>query len=297
MRFLEQFLQCLAATRNSDVRQSVPPGHFYSPIPSLNEVKRNENWIFGECARTLPDVAMNEQNQLELLKSFKHFYAEIPFKEGKTPGLRYYFENSMYSYSDAIMFYCMIRHLKPKRVIEIGSGFSSCITLDTNEKFLGNTIKPVFIEPFPERLLSLLKGSDREQLEIHSQRLQDIDLGLFDQLQRNDILFIDSTHVSKVGSDVNRIFFDILPRLPSGTYVHFHDIFYPFEYPRDWIFAGRSWNEAYLLRAFLQNNADYQVVLMNSYLHRFHPEFFTEEMPLCNRNTGGSIWLRKQYAP
>ena len=76
--------------------------------------------------------------------------------------------------------------------------------------------------------------------------------------------------------------------------MHFHDIFYPFEYPKDWIYSGRAWNEAYLLRAFLQYNSGFRIVLMNSYLHKFFPDFFTEKMPLCNKNTGGSIWLRKR---
>ncbi len=218
----------------------------------------------------------------------------MPFQSEKREGLRYYFENPAYSYSDAILSHCMIRFLKPKRIIEIGSGFSSCMTLDTNELFFGGSIATTFIEPYPELLMSLVKGVDKSTIRTIPSRLQDVDLGEFEALQANDILFIDSTHVSKINSDVNRIFFDILPRLSSGVHVHFHDIFFPFEYPKDWIYEGRAWNEAYLLRAFLLFNSAFRVVLMNTFMAHFHEPFFQEKMPLCLKNTGGSIWIRKE---
>ena len=196
-------------------------------------------------------------------------------------------------YSDAIMLYCMIRLLKPRRIIEVGSGFSSCVTLDTNELFFENSITTTFIEPYPQLLLSLVKETDKSNVTIIAERLQDVDLEQFDALQRNDILFIDSTHVSKINSDVNRIFFDILPRLSEGVHVHLHDIFFPFEYPKEWIYEGRAWNEAYLLRALLQYNSAFRVVLMNTFMEHVHESFFAKKMPLCLKNTGGSIWIRK----
>ena len=111
----------------------------------------------------------------------------------------------------------------------------------------------------------------------------------------SEVVLVDSSIqlVSKVGSDVNRIFSDILPRLALGVHVHFHDIFYPFEYPKDWIYAGRAWNEAYILKAFLQYNHLFKLILMNTFLHHFHQEFFSSNMPLCLKNTGGSIWIQK----
>ncbi len=130
----------------------------------------------------------------------------MPFRAQKTAGMRYYFENPAYSYSDAILLHCMLRHVRPKRIIEIGSGFSSCATLDTNEIFFDNAIATTFIEPFPALLLSLITEEDRKRITIIPRRLQDVDLAEFAQLEAGDILFIDSTHVSKVNSDVNRIF-------------------------------------------------------------------------------------------
>jgi len=124
-------------------------------------------------------------------------------------------------------------------------------------------------------------------------RLQDVDASEFEALRANDILFIDSTHVSKINSDVNRIFFEILPRLSPGVHIHFHDISYPFEYPKEWVYEGRAWNEAYMLRTFLQYNTAFRIVLMNTFMERYHESFFQERMPLCLKNIGGSIWIRK----
>ena len=271
----------------------IPPGHFYSPIPSLAEIQRDEAQIFGSVPRDIPGVELDEAKQLELLESFVPYYQELPFKPHKTAGLRYHFENGAYSYSDAILLYCMIRHLRPKRIIEIGSGFSSCVTLDTNELFFGGSISITFVEPFPDRLLSLVKQEDKGKIRVVPHRLQEIDIGEFEALDENDILFVDSTHVSKINSDVNRIFFEVLPRIRSGVHIHFHDIIYPFEYPKEWVYDGRAWNEAYMLRTFLQYNREFRVVLMNTFMECYYESFFREKMPLCLENPGGSIWIRK----
>jgi hypothetical protein len=273
---------------------NVPPGHFYSPIPSQEEIRKDEARIFGSVTRELPGINLNEREQLMLLEDFCKYYQEMPFKSHKTDGLRYYFENEMYSYSDAIFLYCMIRHLKPNRIVEIGSGFSSCVALDTNELFFGGSISTTFVEPYPAPLMSLVKRQDIEKMRTISLRLQDVDIGEFEALGPNDILFVDSTHVSKINSDVNRIFFEILPRLRSGVHIHFHDIFYPFEYPNWWVYSGMASNEAYMLRTFLQFNDAFSIVFMNTFMERYHESFFREKMPLCLKNTGGSIWIRKQ---
>ena len=287
------------ASRNSELaalRQDsrfAPPGHFYSPVPSLDEVRMRESRIFGQVPRDLPGLELRESDQLQLLRALAPYYETMPFQQHKVDALRYYFENTAYSYSDAVLLHCMIRFLKPARIIEIGSGFSSCVMLDTNELFFAGSIATAFIEPYPELLLSLVKQDERGSLRIIPDRLQDVDLNEFAALAADDILFIDSTHVSKIDSDVNRIFFDILPLLAEGVYVHFHDIFYPFEYPKEWVFEGRAWNEAYILRTFLQYNDAFRVVLMNSFMERYHELFFRETMPLCLKNPGGSIWIRK----
>jgi hypothetical protein len=272
----------------------VPPGHFYSPIPSLEEIRRNEERIFGETSRNIPGIELNESEQLNLLEDFCQYYESIPFQPHKIEGLRYYFENPAYSYSDAIFLHFMIRHLKPRRIIEIGSGFSSCVTLDTDELFLDRSINTTFIDPYPDLLISLIKENDKNRIKIIPQRLHEVGLNIFEDLKANDILFIDSTHVSKIDSDVNRIFFEILPALSSGVYIHFHDIFFPFEYPKEWIYEGRAWNEMYLLRSFLQYNSEFRIVLMNTFMEHFYEPFFRVKMPLCLNNLGGSIWICKE---
>ena len=107
-------------------------------------------------------------------------------------------------------------------------------------------------------------------------------------------MFVDSGHVSKVGSDLNHVVFNVLPRLASGVLVHFHDVYYPFEYPREVLYSGIAWNEAYLLRAFLQYNERFEILLFTTYLETAHAAMVFDAMPLCRRNPGGSLWLRRK---
>jgi len=273
--------------------QYVPPGHFFSPIPSIKDIKNKEELIFGNVSKYFLGIDLNEEEQLEYFQEFKLYYKDLPFREAKVADLRYYYENPAYAYSDGIILYCMIRKAKPKQIIEVGSGYSSCVMMDTNEIFFGDDIKITFIEPYPNLLFSLMKQKDKRKYETIPSNLQEIDLEKFDLLKENDILFIDSTHVSKINSDVNYIFFEILPKLNKGVHIHFHDIFYPFEYPKEWIYEGRAWNEIYLLRAFLQYNNSFKITFFNTFLEYFHKDKFEKDMPLCLRNIGGSLWIKK----
>jgi hypothetical protein len=271
----------------------VLPGHYYSPIPSLQEIRDNEDQIFNRISPELPAIDLNTTNQLALLDTFKKEIPSIPFPKTKTDPYRYYYENWSFNYADAMVLYAMICHYRPRRIIEIGSGNSSCVTLDTNEFKFHNEIECTFIEPYPSFFLSLIKPGDRDRLKLIPSRLQDVPLSEFSALDENDILFIDSTHVSKINSDVNYIFFDIIPSLKKGVLVHFHDVFYPFEYPKPWAFEGRGWNEDYLLRAFLEFNSAFKIEFFNSYMANFYRDRIAEWQPDFLINTGGSIWLRK----
>ena len=217
----------------------------------------------------------------------------VLIQENKPKYYRYFLENPNYSYTDGIILFCIINYLKPKRIIEVGSGYSSCLILDTNETFFDNSIDYISIEPYPELLFSLMKENDSENMSLLRMKLQDVDINLFKSLQANDILFVDSSHVSKINSDVNRLFFDILPALESGVYIHLHDIFYPFEYPKEWIYEGRAWNESYVLRAFLSYNHSFRITLFTSFLQGFHKDYLECKMPLLARHDGGSIWIKK----
>jgi len=269
-----------------------PSGHFHSPIPALSDVKASLDEIF-QIPNGVRGVDLNDQRQQELLNLFAEFYAEQPFSEHKSSNRRYYFDNPNYAYGDGITLYGMIRHLKPKRIIEVGSGFSSAAMLDVNELFFDNSIACTFVEPRPQLLQSLLKEGDRSRIRLLPYTVQDVDPRVFRELEASDILFIDSSHVSKTGSDVNCILFNILPILNSGVHVHFHDIFYPFEYPSVWVYENRAWNEAYLLRAFLQYNRTFEVEFFSNYMVHKHLQVFESRMPHFLKNPGGNIWLKK----
>ncbi len=273
-------------------RTWVPPGDALSPIPSIEEVKRREKEIYT-VPREMPGLDLNEEGQLRLFEKLLEFYGEQPFSAHRAGDRRYWFENPAYSYADAILLYCMIRHVRPRRIIEVGAGYSSGAILDTNELFFENSIECTFIEPDAQLLRSILKKQDGDRITLLETNLQEVDSRVFAELQSDDILFIDSSHVAKTDSDVNHIFFRILPVLNQGVYIHFHDIFYPFEYPRDWAYEGRAWNEAYLLRAFLLYNQQFEIKLFNTFIDCFHKEAYFRGMPLVEKNTGGGIWLRK----
>jgi len=267
------------------------PGHYYSTVPSLEEIEENKDAIFKDVLN-VPDVDLREQEQLELLKSFKDVENDIQFPKNKNATDRYFYDNSFFMKGDAVALLCIIRTFNPKKIIEVGSGFSSCVCLDINERLYNNAIDLTFIEPYPERLYSVIKEKDKESLPLIQSKIQQVDLEIFKQLDENDILFIDSSHVSKIGSDLNHIMFNILPVLKKGVVIHFHDICFPFEYPKQWIDNGVFWNEAYLLRAFLMNNTSYKMLLWCHFVAVKHEAFLKENLTQFNL-MGGSFWIQK----
>lgn len=278
---------------NFEQNSKFPPGHYYSPIVDVKDVKSRENKIWeGLKNDSIAGVDLNTPVQLQWVEKLKAYYKEIPFSEEKTDH-RYYFKNDMYAHTDGIFLYGMMRCLKPNRIIEVGSGFSSALMLDVNELFLDRQVHLTFIEPHPERLYQNITNTDKKNTTILESKVQEVPLSVFAALEKGDILFIDSTHVSKCGSDLNYLLFEVIPSLANGVFIHIHDIFYPFEYPKGWVYEGRNWNENYLLRAFLMNNASYDVVLFSHYLHLFHSAIF-KEMPLAQKNFGGNLWLEKK---
>ena len=271
----------------------VPPGHFYSPIPDVAAVTRHADRIWKASPKTLPGLDLRPDDQFALLERLSQHYRHLPFPEEPSPDFRYFYNNAYYSYSDAVFTFCLMLEFKPRRIVEIGSGFSSALMLDTADRFLQSEVEFTFIEPYPDRLLPLLRASDQQRHTLIQKPVEELQPDVLHSLGRGDILFIDSTHVSKVGSDVNVLMFDWLPVLKPGVLVHVHDILYPFEYPREWVAAGRAWNEAYLWRAFLQYNAAFQILACNTYLEFLFEEFFRQHMPLCLRNRGGSLWVTR----
>jgi predicted O-methyltransferase YrrM len=275
-------------------------GHYYSPIPARADLRRDQARIFDRSLRELPGIDVDDAGQVGLLEELAHFYPEQPFPVRPAQGTRYHLDNSWFSGADGLLLHLMLRYAEPRRVLEIGSGFSSLVMLDTNERFFDNRIDLTFVEPNAERLLSRLRPGDARLAHVVERRVQDVDPALFRELEAGDILFVDSSHVSKVGSDLNHLLFTVLPELAPGVLIHFHDVPYPFEYPQEWVEYGFAWNEAYLLRAFLQYNGEFRIRLWNSYLALAHADLLEERMPLCATpvgfGVGGSLWLERSAA-
>lgn len=270
----------------------VPPGHFYSPIPDWQQIARDQDRIF-KVPDSIPGIDFRNDEQLALLDELARYHDEVPFSDQPDGRLRYHYANPAYGPCDAILLQTLLRRLQPRRLIEVGSGYSTCVTLDTNDLFLGSGLTVTCIEPHPDLLLGLMRPGDRARVHLLAQPVQAVDLSVFRELQAGDVLFIDSTHVCRVDSDVNRLLFEVLPALAAGVYVHFHDVFYPFQYPRVWVLEGRAWNELYLLRAFLQYNAAFEIALMSTYLAHFHGQRLLARLPRTRGDCGGSLWLRK----
>lgn len=269
-----------------------PSGHFYSPIVSEIDLDNYKTLLSDNIIKKkIEGIDLNEEFQIKLIEEFSSYYNDFPFQNEKIAKHRYHYNNDSFGYADAMCLYSFIRHFKPKRIIEIGSGYSSALMLDTKDMYDHN-INITFIEPYPQLLKSLLSTTDKSDNEIIEAKIQNVDTEKFRLLEKDDILFIDSSHISKTGSDVNYILFEILPVLKEGVIIHFHDIFYPFEYPLEWIKEGRNWNENYLLKAFLSYNSKYEILLFSNYLH-FHHSYAFSKMPEMKNNSGGSLWLRK----
>jgi methyltransferase family protein len=183
--------------------------------------------------------------------------------------------------------------VQPRRIIEIGSGFSSAVMLDTMDRFFNHAPHITFIEPCPVNLKQLLRPEDLSRVTLIENKVQRVPIERFTSLQRGDLLFIDSSHVLKCGSDVQFLMFDVLPRLPVGVLVHFHDVFDSFEYPREWLLKGWYWNEDYILRAFLSFNNAWEIYLFGNYAVRTFRQLVEEKMPLCLKNPGGSLYIRR----
>ena len=266
-------------------------GHYYSPTPDKTEV---DEYINRSLKRNdLPDIQLNGKSQKRLSQRFSQYYSELPFPEKKTDSYRYFYQNSYFTYSDAIFLYSFLRENSPKRIIEVGSGFSSAVILDTIEKFYEDEPELIFVEPDLTRLKGLASRKDLKKVTVIEEKLQNVSVNLFSKLDRGDLLFIDSSHVFKCGSDLHWLFFEILPYLHSGVFVHFHDIFFPFTYPKDWIKNGTFWNESYFLRAFLAYNSAWQIYFFNNFVTNTFKDYIASNFPLCNKNLGASLYLQK----
>lgn len=269
----------------------VTPVHFYQPIPDTQTLPET---LWNRSSK-LVGVDMNDSVQLDLLRNcfpkFRDEYEQFPTKPVGQPS-RFHLNNGLFDGTDALVAYCMVRHFQPRLIIEIGGGFSSLILGEAAAK--NNSSPLICVEPFPQEFLK------HGFLGLHSlieKRVEDVELEFFSQLGSGDILFIDSSHTVKIGGDVNYLFLEVLPRLNPGVIVHVHDIFFPFDYRRDWVLDElRFWTEQYLLQTFLSFNSEFEVLISNSYLSHYYSEDLKAAFPRLTSWGGGSFWMRRRPA-
>lgn len=272
------------------------PVHYYSPIPNTSELSPA---IFEKESK-LKGVELNLDSGLDLLSklstAYKAEYSKFPSKPTSNRQ-EFYLNNSAYGRGDAEILYSMIRHIKPKRIIEIGSGRT---TLLMSQAIRQNCLESadyncdfIAIEPYPPEYLNPLPAEVSKMLPV---QLQTVPMEQFTALEKDDILFIDSTHVVSVGSDVVYEYLEILPCLNEGVIIHIDDIFLPTDYPKDWIHKSRFfWNEQYLLQAFLAFNREFEVIMPTHALDRQYPEAMESYIPSCKQRpySASSFWLKK----
>ena len=264
--------------------------HYYQPVYDVRALP-HDLWskpdpLFG--------MNWNEDRQLSLLEEFKYYeeLERIPI-DSPTEPLGFFHRNNSFGVADAEMLYNMVRHFKPKQVIEIGSGYSTRMmkkALDAN-KIEGLVSAHVCIEPFEMPWLEKL-GVD----EVVRSKVEDVDLSRFHELEANDILFIDSSHVLRTAGDVFVEYLHVLPTLKKGVIVHIHDIFIPYEYPKDWIAKKRRfWTEQYILQAFLTFNPEFEILSAVHWLAVEHSERLANACPVYGRlkEGHGSFWIRR----
>jgi len=272
------------------------PGYHGSTIPSGKFLARNRARIFNPAATAGDGINLNRDGQRLMLEKLTTFYPGFTPPAQPSPGRLYHYDNPMFGFSDAFVLYGVFRSFEPRRVIEIGSGFSSALMLDISKDFLPST-RFTFIDPYSETIRRVLHARPEGNYELLRTEIQDVDAQIFSSLEAGDVLFIDTSHTVKIASDLCSILFGILPVLKTGVLVHIHDIVFPWEYPEEMVSAGRSYNELYFVRAFLQYNNAFEILFNSSQMERECHEHYMTKMPGyfkdAGQTTGQSLWLRK----
>lgn len=291
-RLTTYYLNVLSFESWQKLGYHVMRNHYYSPVPDTSKLTDE----FFNRVSELKGVEMNESKQIDLLKQFAQKYRSEYDQFPAKPSTYFDYHTSQTSYRcvEAQMLYCFVRDLKPKKMIEIGSGFSTMLTaqaLRLNKKE-GYVCDFAAIEPYPNDAIK--KGFEGLSRLIDSP-VEKVPFSEFESLGENDILFIDSTHTVKTGGDVVYEILEILPRLKKGVYIHVHDIFMPYEYPASWYKVQRFWAEQYMLQAFLQFNDTYEIVWASHFMHRKHSDlckasmnFYEPGLPFVS-----GFWIKK----
>jgi hypothetical protein len=238
-----------------------PLGHFYSPVPDTVALAREpeRSRVWSPHPSELAGIDWRAEEQIALVRDSLATIEPVRFPAGPTGDpADYHTGNDMWSELDAWAQQAMLRHLRPARLIEVGCGWSSLVAARVNRECLDGRMDVTCIEPFvPDFLRDGVEGITR----VVGERVQDVPVERFLELGAGDVLFIDSSHVVKTGSDARHLYHEVLPRLARGVVVHVHDVFLPWDYPEEWVLTGRGWNEQYVLQSFLAFNAAFEVML------------------------------------
>ena len=264
------------------------PINFYSNTPSIEEIENSYEYTSQEPPYLIPGI-FDEHRFEEVLKQLLPFSAEFdPPSEGDENNCqRFFWKNSQFSYSDAMAYYCFVRQLQPAHIVEIGSGFSTLIALEAVQKNGAGEVH--CIEPYPREFLK-----NNPALDLHTLKAQDVDSDFLNSLLHdNDILFIDSTHTVKTGSDCLHIYLRLLPMIRRDIFVHVHDIFLPYGMPKDWLLDQQIfWTEQYLLLAFLLDNPKVTVLYGSNYNAQYNASLMETWMGGKAACGGGSFWFK-----
>jgi predicted O-methyltransferase YrrM len=262
--------------------------HYYEPLFDSRNLTRP---LAQE--RSLPGIDWNVSGQMALLESFCFNEELMDVPSSKMDEYTFHFNNGPFESGDAEFLYNMIRLKKPGRIFEIGSGNSTLMVRKAikknQEEVSGYQCKHLCIEPYEMLWLEKLG------VKIIRQRVEDVEKAVFAELEKDDILFIDSSHVIRPQGDVLFECLEILPSLKSGVIVHFHDIFSPRDYLKEWVVDEvKFWNEQYLLEAFLTCNRDWKVVGALNYMHHNHFDALQAKCPFLTKDREpGSFYIQK----
>ena len=265
----------------------IRPVHYYEPLPNFATITEES----VNRRRDYPALNFNWPEQLRLVNELTTYRPEL---EQLSFDSSFDFDNGFFSGFDAASYYALIRHLKPRRVLEVGGGYSTRIAEKalTRNQTDGIESSLKCIEPYPEKRLT----DAIAQTNLITKPVQDVPTEVFQELEANDILFIDSSHTVKFGSDVCYLFLEILPALRSGVWIHVHDIFFPNDYPAEWLLEQRlALNEQYLLEAFLTFNNNFSICLSNHWFCKDYSSDAAELRPPSNGNhyQSSSFWLKR----
>jgi len=272
-------------------------GHVHSPIVDPEEARKHVHADPGAIdPERLPGLNLSLARMRDFWIANAESLKKTPFGMASGGRTRYFYENDIFPIGDAALLRLMILAHRPRRIIDIGTDFSLAAALDSVDE-AGLDTRICCIETDPPRPLALMRSEDWTRIDFIRSVVQDVPLATFAELGSGDMLVIDSTHVLKTGSDVNYELFSILPALGRGVLIHFHDVFYPFEYGDEWVYEKNfSWNEVYALRAFLMYNEAYRIEFFNDLFAGRCRDLVERTYPTFLYNSGGSLWLSKTGA-